>query len=108
MDAFQGREKDYIVVSSVRANNEANIGFLDDPRRMHVMLTRARRGLIVIGCGHTLARGSQYGGIWNEFLKYLDNLQVVFTGSLDSLKNVVFTKEGDSCLTGVNGRNSRI
>jgi len=46
VDAFQGREKDYIILTCVRSQG---IGFLSDPRRLNVALTRARYGIVIIG-----------------------------------------------------------
>ncbi len=55
VDAFQGREKDAILVSLTRSNSEGQIGFLSDLRRMNVALTRARRHLFVVGDSATLS-----------------------------------------------------
>lgn len=54
VDAFQGREKDVVLVSLVRSNTDGTLGFLEDLRRMNVALTRARRHLFVVGDSATL------------------------------------------------------
>ncbi len=54
VDAFQGREKDAVLVSLVRSNAEQALGFLEDLRRMNVALTRARRHLFVVGDSATV------------------------------------------------------
>ena len=54
VDAFQGREKDAVLVSLTRSNSEGQLGFLTDLRRMNVAITRARRHLFVVGDSATL------------------------------------------------------
>lgn len=63
---LQGREKDYIIVSCVRSNEQSGIGFLADPRRMNVALTRARYGLILLGNPRVLSRQP----LWNALLSH--------------------------------------
>ena len=63
VDGFQGREKLVIVVDLVRCNDEGEIGFLRDVRRMNVALTRAKRWLLVLGDGGLMARHRYYKGL---------------------------------------------
>lgn len=68
VDAFQGREKNFLVMSCVRSNADAKIGFLSDARRMNVALTRAKYGLILVGDSKCL-KGDE---LWREYLEHLD------------------------------------
>ena len=60
VDGFQGQERDIIVISMVRSNEEGQIGFLRDLRRMNVAITRARMKLIILGDSATLTRHPFY------------------------------------------------
>ena len=66
VDGFQGREKDFIILSNVRSNPDGNIGFLNDYRRLNASITRAKYGMIVIGDINCLSKNQ----IWSEFIKY--------------------------------------
>lgn len=68
IDAFQGREKNFLIMSCVRSNKENNIGFLGDERRLNVALTRAKYGLIIIGDVQCLREGNP---LWREYLEHL-------------------------------------
>ena len=74
IDNFQGEEADIVIASLVRANKAGNIGFLDQPERANVLLSRARCGLILIGHRHTLENCSKPNGqkIWKGYFQHLD------------------------------------
>ena len=69
VDGFQGKEKDIIIISCVRANDHGSIGFLSDKRRMNVALTRAKHGLFVVGNASTL-RGND---TWKSFIEHVED-----------------------------------
>ena len=66
VDGFQGQERDVILISLVRSNEEGQIGFLNDLRRMNVAITRARMKLIILGNVATLTRHSFYKKLWES------------------------------------------
>lgn len=69
VDGFQGQEKDIVYLSMTRSNDEGEIGFLSDLRRMNVAMTRARKKLVVIGDSATLSGNPFYAG----FINYAEN-----------------------------------
>ena len=73
VDGFQGQERDIIVISLVRSNDEGLIGFLRDLRRMNVAITRARMKVIILGDRNTLTRHPFYRKLW----QYVQSLKVV-------------------------------
>lgn len=75
VDGYQGREKEVIVFSAVRSNKQRQIGFLGDRRRINVAITRARRGLIVLGNHETL----RHNHSWRSYIKFMERRQLIVT-----------------------------
>jgi regulator of nonsense transcripts 1 len=82
VDAFQGREKDYILVSCVRSSETQGIGFLSDPRRLNVALTRARLGMIVMGNPRVLSKNP----LWAALLLHFKEYDCLVEGPLNNLQ----------------------
>jgi superfamily I DNA and/or RNA helicase len=72
VDGFQGQERDIIVLSMVRSNDDGQIGFLRDLRRMNVAITRARMKVIILGDVATLTRHPFYRQLW-QYIQSLSN-----------------------------------
>ena len=82
VDGFQGQERELIIFSAVRSNDVGQLGFLINDQRMNVLLTRARRGLIVIGNSDTLA---QKNSTWKTWIEWMQKEKLV----IDSGKTTV-------------------
>lgn len=72
VDGFQGLERDVILISLVRSNDEGQIGFLKDLRRMNVAMTRARMKLIILGNKDTMTKHPFYKKLW-EYVEAINN-----------------------------------
>lgn len=72
VDGFQGLERDVILISLVRSNDEGQIGFLKDLRRMNVAMTRARMKLFILGNKDTMTKHPFYKKLW-EYVKAINN-----------------------------------
>ena len=74
VDGFQGQERDVILISLVRSNDEGQIGFLKDLRRMNVAMTRARMKLIILGNKDTMTKHPFYKKLW-EYVEVINNYE---------------------------------
>ena len=72
VDGFQGQERDVILISLVRSNDEGQIGFLKDLRRMNVAITRARMKLIILGNKDTMTKHPFYKKLW-KYVEAINN-----------------------------------
>jgi superfamily I DNA and/or RNA helicase len=90
VDGFQGQERDIILISLVRANDEGQIGFLRDLRRMNVAITRARMKLIILGDSVTMTSHPFYKKLYHfihsESPEKIEDLEGL--DSLDGLENL--------------------
>ena len=84
VDSFQGREKEFVILTCVRSNDQLGIGFLSDWRRLNVALTRARRGVIIIGNARVLSRHV----LWHALLTHFKELDLIVDDPVGDLARI--------------------
>lgn len=84
VDGFQGREKEAVIVSLVRSNDDREVGFLGEKRRLNVAMTRPKRHLCVVGDSETVGQGSSFLKRWMKFLEDNADLRYPTLDELDS------------------------
>ena len=85
IDGFQGMEKDYIIISTVRSNDLGMLGFAKNQKRVNVALTRARKGLILVGNCKCF---SKRPNIWRDFISFYYSKKLIVKGDLSDLETV--------------------
>ena len=88
VDSFQGQERDYIIINTVRNNKKNEIGFLKDVKRLNVSISRAKYGLIIIGGAECLYNAKIEGkySIWRKYIDYIKSNDALVTYNID--KNI--------------------
>ena len=92
VDAFQGREKEHIILSCVRSSEKGDMGFLTSKNRLNVSITRAKRGLIIIGNVQTLANNP----LWRSLIVHCSSQGVLVQGPLNALEKCMVPKTLES------------
>jgi len=82
VDAFQGREKEVVIISCVRSNESHGIGFLADARRLNVALTRAKAALIMVGNARVLSKQAT----WNQLIRHFKDNKAIVEGSVSNMR----------------------
>jgi superfamily I DNA and/or RNA helicase len=80
VDAYQGREKEIIIISTVRSNERGSVGFLADWRRLNVAITRGRRGIITFGDPRTLAKDIN----WAAYIRWCSQEGLILDQSAEN------------------------
>ena len=97
VDGFQGMEKRFIIISTVRSNPSGKIGFMDEPRRLNVAITRGKEGVIFVGNAECLALKN---GIWRDLVLFYHSKNLIYQGPLSKLEPVpkeeIFIKDIES------------
>ena len=85
VDGYQGMEKDYIIYCTTRSNDYGLLGFIKAPKRLNVGLTRARKGLIILGNCQCLAKRP---GILRDLVLFYSSQNLIVKGELENLEHI--------------------